>query len=188
MTGETRLLIDGKLVDSESGRTFDNVNPELWRRLRNQWEALNNAWNQWVLNYSRGRQLDLLKQLGFRSPSWQDLSLLLIGLIVAAATAGAAWAWWERQRQDPWVRAYHQMQAHLAAAGVRSGPHVPPGTLARLVVQRYGAQAEAVAQLLHRMEALRYAPASARGLRGGPTLARSLARDLRRAVLDLRHA
>jgi aldehyde dehydrogenase (NAD+) len=27
VTGETRLLIDGKLVDSESGRTFDNVNP-----------------------------------------------------------------------------------------------------------------------------------------------------------------
>ena len=27
MTGEPRLLIDGKLVDSESGKTFDNVNP-----------------------------------------------------------------------------------------------------------------------------------------------------------------
>ena len=25
--GERRLLIDGKLVDSESGKTFDNVNP-----------------------------------------------------------------------------------------------------------------------------------------------------------------
>ena len=26
-TGERRLLIDGKLVDSESGATFDNINP-----------------------------------------------------------------------------------------------------------------------------------------------------------------
>ncbi len=27
VTGETRLLIDGKLVDSESGQTFDNIDP-----------------------------------------------------------------------------------------------------------------------------------------------------------------
>ena len=167
---------------------FDNVNPELWRRLRHQWEALNNAWNQWVLNYSRGRQLDLLKQLGFRSPSWQDLWLLLIGLIVVAATAGAAWAWWERRRQDPWVRAYRQMQAHLAAAGLPSGAHTPPRALAALARQHWGPRADAVAGLLAKMEALRYAPASAHGRRGAPTLARSLARDLRRAVLDLRHA
>ncbi|MCM5678326.1 DUF3488 and DUF4129 domain-containing transglutaminase family protein [Schlegelella sp. S2-27] len=167
---------------------FDNVNPELWRRMRNQWDALNNAWNQWVLNYTRGRQLDLLKQLGFRSPSWQDLSLLLIGLIIVAATAGAAWAWWERRRQDPWVRAYHRMQAHLAAAGLPSGPHTPPRTLAALALQHWGPAAEKVSELLARMEALRYAPASARGRPGAPTLARSLARDLRRAVLDLRHA
>ena len=26
-SGEPRLLIDGKLVESESGKTFDNVNP-----------------------------------------------------------------------------------------------------------------------------------------------------------------
>lgn len=167
---------------------FDNVNPELWRQLRHQWDALNNAWNQWVLNYSRGRQLDLLKNLGFRSPSWQDLALLLIGLLVFAASAGAAWAWWERRRQDPWVRAYRQMQAQLAAAGLPSGPHTPPRTLAEQARRRWGGKAAAVADLLARMEALRYAPASARGLRSGPTLARSLARDLRRAVLDLRHA
>lgn len=167
---------------------FDNVNPELWRTLRNRWEAVNTAWNQWVLNYSRGRQLDLLKHLGFRSPSWEDLSMLLMALVVLAASMGAAWAWWERQRMDPWVRAYHQMQTHLAAAGLPSGPHVPPGTLAQQALQRFGAAAEPVAQLLRQMEALRYAPASARGARGGPTLARSLARDLRRAVLDLRHA
>ena len=27
MTHETRMLIDGKLVESETGRQFDNVNP-----------------------------------------------------------------------------------------------------------------------------------------------------------------
>jgi aldehyde dehydrogenase (NAD+) len=26
-SGERRLLIDGKLVDSESGNTFENINP-----------------------------------------------------------------------------------------------------------------------------------------------------------------
>ena len=49
-----------------------------------------------MLNYTQSRQLDLLKNLGFESPGWEDLSYLLIGLIVAAAGLGAAWNWWER--------------------------------------------------------------------------------------------
>ena len=30
---------------------------------------VNNGWNQWVLNYTQSRQLDLLKNLGFEAPS-----------------------------------------------------------------------------------------------------------------------
>ena len=45
--------------------TLDAMSPQLVERLRGAWEAVNNRWNQWVLNYSRGQQLDVLKELGF---------------------------------------------------------------------------------------------------------------------------
>ena len=55
------------------------MSPELFANLRSGWEAVNNRWNQWVLNYTRGQQLDVLKNIGFTAPDWQDLALLLIG-------------------------------------------------------------------------------------------------------------
>lgn len=167
------------------GGVLGTADSTFWRALRNQWAAINNAWNQKVLNYSRGEQLDLLKQLGVSSPSWQDLALLLVLLLALASALGAAWAWWERQRQDPWLRAYHGMQRQLAAAGLPSAAHTPPRELARLALQRWGEPARGVATLLTRMEAARYAPPAQAGHVRGPTLARllarSLARELRRA-------
>ena len=86
------------------------MSPELLASLRSAWEALNNRWNQWVLNYSRGQQLDVLKNLGFTSPTWEDLALLLIGMLSSLALAGAAWAWWDRHRVDPWVRQMERLE------------------------------------------------------------------------------
>ena len=61
---------------------FGAVNPTLAASLRAAWEAVNNSWNQWVLNYTQSKQLDLLKNIGFKSPSWEDLSYVLLGIIV----------------------------------------------------------------------------------------------------------
>src|SRR4029077_19839500 len=41
--------------------TIGRLDPQLLATLRGAWEALNNRWNQSVLNYSRGQQFDLLK-------------------------------------------------------------------------------------------------------------------------------
>jgi hypothetical protein len=66
---------------------LDRVSPQFSLNLRALWEAANNRWNQWVLNYSQSRQLNLLRNLGFESPSWADLSYVLIGVVVSPA-------WW----------------------------------------------------------------------------------------------
>ena len=65
------------------------VTPDLLASLRAAWEALNNGWNQWVLNYTQSKQLDLLKNLGFESPSWEDLSYVLLALLVAGLPCSA---------------------------------------------------------------------------------------------------
>ena len=136
-----------------------NINPGIATQLRAAWEALNNTWNQWVLNYTQGSQLDLLKNLGFQSPSWNDLAYVLIGVIVAVSLIGAAWTLWERQQHDPWLRLLQRARARLSTLGVHSADHTPPRELALRVQQRWG-QAEAaqgVAQWLLRLEAQRYA-------------------------------
>jgi len=135
------------------------INPAFALNLRAMWEAMNNRWNQWVLNYSQAKQLDLLRNLGFESPSWEDLSYVLIALVVAASLLGAAWTLWERHRQDPWLRLLHRAAARLQRAGMDVTPGTPPRQMALLLQTRMAADPQSLAALrdwLLRLEAWRY--------------------------------
>lgn len=132
------------------------LNPALMAGLRSAWERLNNRWNQWVLNYSRNDQLDLLQRLGWRSPEWTDLAYLLIALLSGGALAGAAWAWWDRHRRDPWQRLAQRVVSRLAALGVDAPVHEGPRAWAQRVRQHLGPGGDALAARLESLEVLRY--------------------------------
>ena len=134
-----------------------NLSPTLAAELRAAWDAVNNRWNQWVLNYSQARQLDLLKRLGFEAPSWEDLGYLLAGLLVAASLGGALWTLWERRQHDPWLRLLNQARQRAARAGLVSTPQQPPRQLALQLQQQFGNSAQAVVDWLLRLERMRYA-------------------------------
>jgi len=134
-----------------------NVTPEFALNLRAAWEALNNGWNQWVLNYTQSKQLDLLKNIGFESPSWEDLSYVLLGIIIVVALAGAAWTLWERRQHDPWLRLLARARKRLASAGLDVPPTAPPRQIAAIVTSRFGDSARALADWLLRLEMQRYA-------------------------------
>ena len=133
-----------------------SVSPALLAQLRDGWETLNNRWNQWVLNYSRSQQFDALKKLGFESPSWEDLALLTIGTFSSLALAGAAWAWWDHHRIDPWTRQMERLRASLRALGLVAQAHDTPRALAGRVRARFGAGGEPLAALLGVLEQHRY--------------------------------
>ena len=135
---------------------LNNFNPQLLASLRNGIEALNNRWNQWVLSYTRGSQFDLLRQLGFDAPSWEDLGVLLAGAFGLLSLAAAAWAWWDRHHVDPWVRQMQRLRATLQRLGIDAAAHEAPRTLAQRVRARYGAQGEPLAELLERLDEQRY--------------------------------
>ena len=156
---------------------LSNVGPELLARLRDGWEAVNNRWNQWVLNYSRGQQIDILKNLGVSSPSWEDLALLLIGALSSLALAGAAWAWWDRRRVDPWVRQMERLRAALRERGLNSATHDAPRALAARVRAAFGGQGDAVVALLDKLERQRYSRHTV--ARPDPTLTRAFVRAAR---------
>jgi protein-glutamine gamma-glutamyltransferase len=138
------------------GGAINRMNPALAAQLRGAWERANNRWNQWVLNYSRGQQLDMLKALGFEAPSWQDLASILTLLLCGAALAGAGWAWWDRRRQDPWQRLQQRVADRLALLGVQVLPHHPPRARAALVRVVLGAKGEPLARSLDALDAQRY--------------------------------
>ncbi len=137
-----------------------SVNPSIAANLRAAWEALNNSWNQWVLNYTQSRQLNLLRNLGFESPSWEDLSYVLLAVIVVLALAGAAWSWWDRLQHDPWLRLLSRARRRLLKAGVEVPATAPPRQIATLVTQRFGDRGRGLAEWLLQLEAQRYGRAS----------------------------
>ncbi len=147
---------------------FNAVNPTLAQHLRSAWEAINNGWNQWVLNYTQGRQLDLLKNIGFEAPSLQDLVMLLLALLVGASLAGALWTLWERSQHDPWLRLLGRARARLQRAGLQLPESTPPREIARRVRERFGKEedeaAQAIDDWLLRLERQRYSAQPAQGL------------------------
>lgn len=136
------------------------MSPTLAQNLRAAWEAVNNGWNQWVLNYTQSRQLNLLKSIGFNAPSLEDLAYVLLYLLVGASLAGAAWTLWERSQHDPWLRLLGQARARLAKAGLQLPDTAPPRQMAAQAEARFGPAAQAVREWLLKLEAQRYAPAS----------------------------
>jgi transglutaminase-like putative cysteine protease len=132
------------------------VNPELMASLRGGWERVNNQWNQWVLNYSRSEQFSLLERMGWRSPDWTDLAYLLTALLSGSALAGAAWAWWDRHRRDPWQRIADRLARRLRAIGIEAQAHEGPRALAQRVRDTLGRRGETLARQLEALDALRY--------------------------------
>jgi len=137
-----------------------SVNPQLLAQMRRLWETLDNRWNQWVLNYSRGQQFELLRSLGVQAPSWRDLAYAMAALLAAGSLAGVAWALYDRWRQDPWVRLQKRVRYRLLNLGVVVHPHESPRTRAERVRQLLGGNGEAVAQVLEALERERYAQPS----------------------------
>ena len=145
------------------GAALRNFNPAFSAQLRATWEAVNNSWNQWVLNYTQGKQLNLLKNMGFTSPSWEDLGILLSGILVVVSLLGAAWSIWERTQHDPWLRLLARARKRLAQAGINSTPATSPRQLAALLQARFGDAHAAVLQWLLQLEAQRYSTARGSG-------------------------
>ena len=150
------------------GQALGNFSPTLVAQMRALWEATNNGWSQWVLNYTQGKQLNLLKNIGFKSPSWADLSYVLIGIVVLAAVLGGAWTLWDRTQHDPWLRLLARTRKRLDKVGIASTPATSPRQLASLVLARYGERGQALHDWLMQLESQRYAnaPDTPAGLMG----------------------
>ena len=145
------------------GQVLSTISPAFAPQFRAMWEAINNSWSQWVLNYTQGKQLNLLKNIGFKSPSWEDLSYVLIGIVVFVSAVGAAWTLWEQTQHDPWLRLLGKARKRLAKAGIQSSATSTPRQLAGLLPAQSDPASQALHNWLLQLEALRYADAPRTG-------------------------
>ncbi|MDE2047592.1 MAG: DUF3488 domain-containing transglutaminase family protein [Betaproteobacteria bacterium] len=129
-------------------------------RVRLGWDALNNAWNQWVLQYTAERQFNLLRTLGLKDPDWATLGVAMIGAAGLAMTLIGAWLAFDRRAwrrwQDPWQRLARRAYRRLARCGVLVSPADGPRRLSERVAPLDGGAAWR--DWLLELEALRYAP------------------------------
>ena len=95
-------------------------------RARLTWEALNNRWNQLVLNYTPDRQRETLERLGMRSPTWQDMVVSMVLGTVLAGGAVALWLFRAMRERDPVQRAWIVFTRRLAKAGYAREPAEGP--------------------------------------------------------------
>ncbi len=101
--------------------------------LRFNFDAMNNAWNQWVLNYTPDKQKSFIQSLGFDDVDWQTLTLLMFamgGLAVAVAVLPLLL---HRKKTDPVRAVYHALCQELARLGVARAMHEGPRTYAARV-------------------------------------------------------
>ena len=155
-----RLVAPRGAIASAVGNFVDVSTLEKMRAI---WEAVNNRWNQWVINYTQSRQLNLLQSLGFESPSWTDLLRLLAASLSTLALLWLIWARATRPQRDGWSQLMHSARLCLQRAGLEGGASISARSLASSAQSRWGADASsasfaaALSDWLLDMERLRYA-------------------------------
>jgi transglutaminase-like putative cysteine protease len=131
-------------------------------QLRAFWEAANNRWNQWVINYTQSRQLHLLQSLGLQSPDGSDLLRLLGASLGALALLWLLRARLTRPRPDAWNQLLGEARARMQRSGIAAGPATSARALAQLAQTQWAPAhaplSQALGSWLLDMEKLRYAP------------------------------
>ncbi|HEY0846437.1 MAG TPA: DUF3488 and transglutaminase-like domain-containing protein [Noviherbaspirillum sp.] len=109
--------------------TLDNAdNPWIaaLTTLRNRWNAINNGWNQWVLNYTPERQRKFLEWLGFEQVDWRTMTALMIVLAIAAVAVVVFPLILQQRKRDPLIVVYDALCSRMARKGLPRLPHEGP--------------------------------------------------------------
>ena len=132
------------------------------RSLRNNWDALTNQWNQWVLGYNPERQLEMLSRLGMKQPSWEAMTLLLFWSVGGALLLVALWVLRGMRREDAVQRAWLRFCGKLARAGLSRERTEGPLDYAGRVSRRLPERETAVRAITALYVEQRYGPAADR--------------------------
>ncbi|HJV86552.1 MAG TPA: DUF3488 and transglutaminase-like domain-containing protein [Noviherbaspirillum sp.] len=95
-------------------------------RLRQNWDAVSNAWNQWVLNYTPEKQRDFFRSLGFSDVDWPLMIAVMTILGIAAVAVAVLPMMLHQQQRDPVDALYQKLCKRLAREGMPRMMHEGP--------------------------------------------------------------
>ena len=95
-------------------------------KMRFNWEALSNRWNQLVLNYSPDRQRETLERLGMKTPDWRDMVIAMVIGVGLVGLVVTGWMLRAVREHDPVERAWKTFCKRLARAGTPRAPSEGP--------------------------------------------------------------
>ena len=118
------------------------------RTLLFRWEAVNNAWNQYVLGYNPQRQRELLARLGMPDADWRKLAAALAIVCGALLLAVTVWTLYQRPRRDPAARLWQKALRRLARSKVNCAPWETPLALLQRVENEHPSLAPAFREVV----------------------------------------
>lgn len=154
----------------------DGLLAQTLRRARFAVDALDNGWNQWVLDYGAEQQRALLDGFGLHAAGWPELAWLLAAG-AGATVAGLAWLLLRRpEAGNPAAEAYRRFCRKLARRGIPAPASEGPRDLLERIAQSHPQTLAAARVIVALYIGLQYAPQP-----DGRRL-----KDLRRAVRQFR--
>ncbi|MDR2637188.1 MAG: DUF3488 and transglutaminase-like domain-containing protein [Zoogloeaceae bacterium] len=127
--------LDAALPEGESRPLLRRFNRGWLTSLRYRWEALDNAWDQWVIGYNADRQRETLTGLGLTDPDWRSMALIMVLACGIALLSIAAWIFARRAKSPAETRAWHRFCVKLKRFGIQRAPWEGPLDLAARVAR-----------------------------------------------------
>jgi hypothetical protein len=127
--------IEQNLTSTLPRRTFGALNglvnlnvgkDSLLAKLRFNWDAVTNAWNQYVLNFSPEHQINFIRKLGFDNADWHTLIMLLFAVGSITLTLIALPLIANRPKRDPVAKLYAQLSRMMSKHGYPRNMHEGP--------------------------------------------------------------
>lgn len=129
--------IDDKIasMNSQIAPTTSYASLNWNTKLKMRWQAMENAWNQWVLGYSVDKGLGFMDWLGIKKATWFTLAGILAGLLIMLTGGYLLILKWRAPKPAPWTKAYTRLREKLEKAGFPSDISTGPRRLAHIISQ-----------------------------------------------------
>lgn len=132
------------------------ANLDWLRSLRDNWDALGNKWNQWVLAYNPDRQREMMAWFGIRSPSWETLAMVLFWSVASVLGIIALWLFARYRPVEPAQRAWLALCRKLGRAGIARRDSEGPLDYSERAAARLPGRADALRAIAGLYVELRY--------------------------------
>jgi transglutaminase-like putative cysteine protease len=146
-------------------------------RLRHNWEAVANTWNQWVLGYNMDRQRDFLAHIGMHSPNLEKLVNAMLWSIGLALGIVVFFMLRNARPREPATVLWQRFCRRVAQRGVARAPHEGPADYVERVSRKFPEVRDEASAVANAYIALRY---------GYDPRDAFLLSELRRCVKDFR--